>query len=119
MVTGGNSGTGYATCKAFYERGATVYMASRSADKAHEAIEKIKSGLDFGIGNNYVKGPSPKKVGSGELVFLQVDLTDLQSVEEMVEKIKQYVEIFESITDCVRREQKIDVLFANAGVMAT
>jgi len=117
-VTGGNSGTGYATCKAFYERGATVYMASRSADKAREAIEKIKSGYDFGMGNNYVQGPNSKEAGSGKLVFVQVDLTDLHSVEGMVEELKQYVGDSRHVSD-FRREKKIDVLFANAGVMAT
>lgn len=87
VVTGGNSGTGYATCKAFYERGATVYMASRSSDKAQDAIEKIQAGYDFGIGNNYIKGSTTAR--SGKLVFLQVDLTDLDSVETMVQEIKQ------------------------------
>jgi NAD(P)-dependent dehydrogenase (short-subunit alcohol dehydrogenase family) len=88
VVTGGNSGTGYATCKAFYERGATVYMASRSADKAQDAIGKIQSGYDFGINNTFIKGPKTGKAGS--LVFVQVDLADLDSVEELVQDIKQY-----------------------------
>lgn len=89
-MTGGNSGTGYATCKAFYERGATVYMASRSADKAQEAIAKIESGYDFGINNSFIQGPKSDEARSGKLVFLRVDLADLSSVEDMVQEIKSY-----------------------------
>jgi NAD(P)-dependent dehydrogenase (short-subunit alcohol dehydrogenase family) len=86
VVTGGNSGTGYATCKAFYERGATVYMASRSADRAQEAIAKIQSGYDSGMNNSFVQGPKSDKAASGKLIFLRVDLADLGSVEEMVQE---------------------------------
>jgi NAD(P)-dependent dehydrogenase (short-subunit alcohol dehydrogenase family) len=94
IVTGGNSGTGYATCKAFYERGATVYMASRSADKANEAIESIKNGYDLGISNTVIKRPRAENTTPGKLVFLQVDLTDLKSVETFVQEVKQYVPAF-------------------------
>jgi NAD(P)-dependent dehydrogenase (short-subunit alcohol dehydrogenase family) len=90
VVTGGNSGTGYATCKAFYERGATVYMASRSADRAQEAIAKIQSGYDSGMNNSFVQGPKSDKAASGKLIFLRVDLADLGSVEEMVQELKTY-----------------------------
>lgn len=90
VVTGGNSGTGYACCKAFYERGAKVYMASRSADKAQEAIEAIKSGRDFGFNRSIVNG-SPKlsrASGMGELIFLEIDLTDLHSVDSFVKTLQ-------------------------------
>jgi hypothetical protein len=65
-------------------------MASRSADKASEAIAKIEGGYDFGINNCFIKGPKLGKAASGKLVFLRVDLADLDSVEEMVQEIKTY-----------------------------
>jgi NAD(P)-dependent dehydrogenase (short-subunit alcohol dehydrogenase family) len=88
-VTGGNSGTGYATCKAFYERGATVYMASRSKDRADEAIKAIESGHDLGINNTVIQRQRAGNSKSGEIIFLKVDLTDLNSVEEMIQELKQ------------------------------
>ena len=43
IVTGGNTGIGYETVKALYEKGANVTLAARDEKKAIEAIEKIKS----------------------------------------------------------------------------
>lgn len=63
-------------------------MASRSAEKAQEAIAKIQSGYDFGMNNSFIQGPKTDK--AGKLVFLRVDLADLDSVEEMVQEIKTY-----------------------------
>lgn len=91
-MTGGNSGTGYATCKAFYEHGATVYMASRSKERANEAIKSIESGHDLGINNTVIERPRSGKSRSGRLIFLKVDLTDLESIEEMVQELKQQVD---------------------------
>lgn len=92
VVTGGNSGTGYATCKAYYDRGAKVYMASRSESRAMEAIQAIKDGHDLGFGNAIVqKASKQRSTTRGELVFLQVDLTDLESVESFCQEIKRYV----------------------------
>ena len=65
-------------------------MASRSADKAQEAIAKIESGYDFGMNNSFIEGPKFGKAASGKLVFMRVDLADLDSVEEMVQEIKSY-----------------------------
>lgn len=124
MVTGGNSGTGYATCKAYYDRGAKVYMASRSESRAKEAIQAIKDGHDLGFGNSVVRNGTKQSLkAKGQLVFAQIDLTDLDSVEECVEEIKRYVAQvnagFQVLTGLYRKESKIDVLFANAGIMAT
>jgi NAD(P)-dependent dehydrogenase (short-subunit alcohol dehydrogenase family) len=43
IVTGGNTGVGYATCLALVTKGARVYMGARSPAKAEEAIATIKS----------------------------------------------------------------------------
>ena len=42
IVTGGNCGIGYETCRALAFHGAHVIMACRSLDRAHAAIEQIK-----------------------------------------------------------------------------
>lgn len=87
MVTGGNSGTGYATCKAYFERGATVYMASRSESKAMDAIRDIQLGKDFDIRRKGREQPR----GSGKLVYLKLDLADLQSIDDFVAEFKKYI----------------------------
>ena len=57
MVTGGNTGIGYETVKALYEKGANVTLAARDEKKANAAIEKIKAetkgagSLEIGILN--------------------------------------------------------------------
>src|SRR5690606_32716815 len=57
IVTGGNTGIGYETVKALYEKGANVTLTARDEKKAKDAIEKIKSetkaagNLEIGILN--------------------------------------------------------------------
>ncbi|KEY70834.1 hypothetical protein S7711_08533 [Stachybotrys chartarum IBT 7711] len=65
IVTGGNGGIGYETTKQLALRNARVYIASRSAPRVQEAIEKMKSEA----GKNL------------DLHFLQIDLQDLKSVK--------------------------------------
>ncbi|KAG8695229.1 hypothetical protein FRC08_007957 [Ceratobasidium sp. 394] len=84
----GNAGIGKETCKILLNKGAKVYLAARSKTKADDAIEWLK--VETG-------GKSP--------VFLQLDLADLASVRRAVEEYKQ-------------KEEKLDVLFNNGGVMA-
>jgi len=99
LVTGGNSGTGYATCKALYDRGATVYMACRDGKKAREGIEAIERGGVSGVdgitypdegrmmnGNGNGHGNEVGK-GKGRLEFLELDLADLRSVERCAEDL--------------------------------
>ncbi|KAJ3273739.1 hypothetical protein HDV01_004018 [Terramyces sp. JEL0728] len=67
VVTGGNTGIGYVTCRELARQGATVFMASRSKDRALEAIENIK-----------------KETGK-TVEFLQLDLQDLKQVSGAAE----------------------------------
>ncbi|KAH8099800.1 NAD-binding protein [Cristinia sonorae] len=75
IVTGGNSGIGKETIRAFLTRNARVYMASRNEDKANAAIQELKT--DTGK----------------EAIFLPLDLANLKSVrhaaEEFMSKEKQ------------------------------
>ncbi|MBR9998238.1 MAG: SDR family NAD(P)-dependent oxidoreductase [Cyclobacteriaceae bacterium] len=68
LVTGANSGLGYATALHLAKRGANIYMACRS-----------------GIPE---KGEEIKKISVSRTIWmLQVDLSDLDSIESLVKKI--------------------------------
>ncbi|KAE8538492.1 hypothetical protein D1P53_004852 [Cryptococcus gattii VGV] len=109
LITGGNSGTGYATALALYNAGATVYLACRDLTRAKEAAEDIKKGGERGIwGVTYPSEELDKAGGNkkGRVEIIKLDLTDLASVEKCAEEF-------------LNKEKKLDLLFANAGVMAT
>ncbi len=78
-----SSGIGYTTTEQLARHGAKVYVAARSEAKAHTAIEKIYA-------NN-------KKVKAGKLIFLPLDLADLDSVAKAAE-------IF------LKQEDRLDIL---------
>jgi NAD(P)-dependent dehydrogenase (short-subunit alcohol dehydrogenase family) len=72
IVTGGNSGLGYESVKAFAEKGAEVILACRSVEKGENAKNEI--------GN--VKG---------KIVVMQLDLMDFSSIKYFAESfIKKY-----------------------------
>lgn len=89
IVTGGNSGLGYESCKMFSKKGAIVIMASRNLDKCEEAKSTIL-----------------KEVPHAIIETMVLDLGDLQSV-------KRFVNEFRS------KYRTLDVLLNNAGVMFT
>jgi len=69
IVTGGNSGLGYESIKAFAEKGAEVILASRSVEKGEIAKTSI--------GN--VKG---------KIDVMQLDLMDFESIRNFAENFK-------------------------------
>lgn len=89
IVTGGYAGVGKELSQMLYAHHGTVYIAGRSKDKADAAIAAIKANT-----------PS----SDGRLEFLQLDLADLPTIKASAE-------------DFLRREQRLDVLTNNAGVM--
>lgn len=89
LVTGANTGLGKEVARLLYSKNAKVYIAARSEEKANAAIEDIKRAA-----------PS----STGTLVFLHLDLSDL-------DKVKATAESF------LAQEHKLHVLFNNAGVM--
>ncbi|KAG8741137.1 hypothetical protein FRC10_003281 [Ceratobasidium sp. 414] len=88
IVTGGNSGIGFETCKVLLAKNAKVYMAARCPKKAAAAVARLKEATN---------GKSP--------IFLQLDLADLQSVRA-------------AVVQFTRQESELHCLFNNGGVYA-
>lgn len=87
IVTGANTGLGFETAKALYEKGAHVIFACRDLEKAHSAVDKIE-----------------KTANSGKIDLAVLDLSSLASVKAFAEKFKQeYTELH--------------LLINNAGIM--
>ncbi|POS72587.1 hypothetical protein DHEL01_v209022 [Diaporthe helianthi] len=91
VITGANSGVGFELAKLLYQKNGTVYIAARSSSKIKAAIESIKQ--EF---------PS----STGRLESIVVDLSDLRTINSAAQ-------------DFLAREDRLDVLFHNAGVMLT
>ncbi|KAJ7505252.1 NAD(P)-binding protein [Mycena galericulata] len=89
IVTGGNVGIGYSTVKFLARRGAKVYLAARNESKAKDAIAKLEY----------------EGLGSGEVVFLKLDLVDPRMAKEAAQEF-------------LSREKRLDVLINNAGMCA-
>ncbi|KAJ5160957.1 uncharacterized protein N7482_007961 [Penicillium canariense] len=90
IVTGGNQGVGYELIKMLYPTGAVIYMASRSKERAEQAIKDIVSA-----------DPS----GSTRLLFLYLDLDDLNVVRSAAKTFSE-------------QESRLDIIWNNAGVGA-
>ncbi len=89
IVTGGNSGLGYESVKAFAENGAEVILTARTIENGENAKAEI------------VKG----KI-SGSIKIVELDLADLGSVKKFADQIK-------------KEYDKLDILLNNAGIMMT
>lgn len=88
-MTGASSGVGKELAYILYLKNAKVYAAARSTEKASKAISEIKSRV-------------PKSNGS--LIFLHLDLDDLTTIKSSAETF-------------LRNNDRLDVLWNNAGVM--
>lgn len=88
-MTGASSGVGKELAQILYSHNAKVYIAARSSEKTSAAIASIKSAI-----------PNSK----GELVFLHLDLDDLSTIKKSAENF-------------LSKEERLDVLWNNAGVM--
>lgn len=86
IVTGANTGLGYETALALYEKGAHVVLACRDIHKAQQAIAKIK-----------------KHKGTGILEVARLNLESLQQINEFSEAFMQ-------------KHPQLHVLINNAGV---
>ncbi|KAJ3019446.1 UNVERIFIED_CONTAM: hypothetical protein HDU68_010659 [Siphonaria sp. JEL0065] len=91
IVTGGNTGIGYQTCKHLALNGAKVYMACRSKERALTAIDQLKAEAD--------------KLGKVvDVEFVYLDLSDLKQAKE-------------AGVELAKRVKRVDVLVNNAGIM--
>ena len=87
IVTGGNSGLGFESVKAFAMKGADVVLASRSAEKGTKAREDII-----------------KEFPDSRIEVMQLDLGDLESVRNFAGEFTS-------------KYKKLDILLNNAGIM--
>jgi len=87
IVTGGNSGIGFESVKAFALKGASVIIACRSVKKGEEAKKQIIKFL-------------PK----ADVTVMELDLADLNSVRNFATNFK-------------KEHSRLDVLLNNAGIM--
>jgi len=85
LVTGSNTGIGYELVHLLAAKGHTVYLASRKESAGHEAVAKIKKEKNL------------------DVKFVQLDVTDIASVEAAVAKI-------------TKDEGRLHVLVNNAGI---
>lgn len=89
IVTGGNSGLGYESVKAFAEKGAEVILASRSLENGNTAKTELEKGQI-----------------SGKIKVMQLDLMDFASIKQFADDFK-------------KSYSKLHVLLNNAGIMTT
>lgn len=88
VVTGGNSGIGYATARELARAGASVVLACRSAARGRAAEVTLRG-----------------EIPGTQVEFMALDLADLTSVREFAAAYE-------------RRHDSLDLLVNNAGVMA-
>lgn len=88
LITGANSGIGFATALELARRNATVYLLCRNPQRAQDAVERIVA-----------------ETQSSTVHWKQVDLSDLQSVH------KTSTDILDSV------DGSIDIFIQNAGVL--
>ena len=89
IVTGGNSGLGYESVKAFASKGAKVILASRSLEKGEDAKKSIL-----------------KEVTDAEIIVMRLDLGDLESVRDFAANYR-------------KSYNSLHILLNNAGIMMT
>jgi len=91
LVTGVSAGLGIETARALVSRGAHVIGAARDLDKARSATEAVTHAA---------------AAGGGSIELIELDLANLSSVRACADELRN-------------KERAIDVIIANAGVMAT
>eukprot|EP00903_Cladosiphon_okamuranus_P014171 g13170.t1 len=103
VVTGANTGLGYATARELAKMGAKVTLACRSAHKGQQAVDKMKA--------EALEKPVKEGVDLLEAltdVDIKVEVLDLGSLQSVI----AFAQRFKTA------EAKVDVLINNAGIMA-
>ncbi|MEK6268522.1 MAG: SDR family oxidoreductase [Planococcus sp. (in: firmicutes)] len=84
IVTGGASGIGFATAKAFLDKGAKVVIGDYNEEGGQQAEQQLKQ-------------------GEADVAFINVDVANEESVEQMV-------------AATVKRFGRVDIIVNNAGI---
>lgn len=87
LITGGNTGIGFATATALAKEENTIILACRNISKANEAIQQIKN-----------------KTSNSEIYALECDLSHLDSIRTCAQEYK-------------KQFGKLDLLINNAGLV--
>jgi NAD(P)-dependent dehydrogenase (short-subunit alcohol dehydrogenase family) len=96
LITGGNTGLGLESGKRLAASGATVILTTRSVAKGQQAVREVQEYLnEQGVENSHVQ-------------YVTLDLCDLQQVKDFPN----------TLSSVLSKDQSIDVLMNNAGVMA-
>ncbi|KAF9089261.1 hypothetical protein BGX29_012140 [Mortierella sp. GBA35] len=106
IVTGANSGLGFATTVALAARGAHVFLACRSQERALEAIERVKKEIRETYTTHNIQAPPAPTPESLKLDFLELDLNDLRKTREAAREF-------------VGKGLPLHILVNNSGIMAT
>ncbi|KAF8590027.1 NAD-P-binding protein [Ramaria rubella] len=86
IVTGGNSGLGYATVQHLAKKGAKVYLATRSKERATSALARLdKEGLE---------------PGNGPVLFLELELSDPRNAKMAAEKVLSLESRLDILVNC-------------------
>ncbi|KAF0392042.1 NADP-binding protein [Gigaspora margarita] len=86
IVTGGNAGIGYITCRELARKNAHVFLLGRNIEKGQAAVESIKS-----------------EIGNKDVEFMHLNLKSLKSVKECAENF-------------LARNLPLHILINNAGI---
>ncbi|KAF4921503.1 putative oxidoreductase [Colletotrichum viniferum] len=89
LITGASGGIGTELVKILYSKNAKIWLAARSYSKTQAVISEIKAA---------------HPTSTGEMVFLKLQLDDLSTIKESAQQF-------------LSRENRLDVLWNNAGVM--
>ncbi|CAK5275966.1 unnamed protein product [Mycena citricolor] len=85
IVTGGNTGIGYATIQMLGRKGAKVYMAARDQERAETAIQQLEA----------------EGISDGSVHWLKLNLSDVRTVRDATESFR-------------KKEERLDILVNNA-----
>ena len=96
IVTGANTGLGYATTVSLAGHGAHVFLACRSRERAMDAIERAKKEIK----EKYPNAAEPK------LEFLELDLGSMKKSRE-------------SAKNFLSKNLPLHILVCNSGIMLT
>lgn len=87
LMTGGNNGIGYETCKGLVKRGGELIVLSRNKEKSMQAINRIQSEY------------------SGKIHYFHLDLGDIQSIKSALLEVRDFLS-----------DRQIDMFISNSGI---